>query len=138
MIWNRGILIAVLATLLCGAGGKVPPRPTVPRKASPAETRTVRLSEREIATIWVHPEGTVLSFPAKPSQVIVGREHQFDVQYVDADVAVVALTPDASASAFIYLLGRRYGLSLKTSKERGDRLVFIRDALDTIVDVEIE
>jgi hypothetical protein len=108
--------------------------------AAPDETeaRTLTLSDRQVAVVNVHPGGTVLSFPAKPSKVVIGREAQFDVQYIENDVALVALTPSATANLFVYMLGRRYTFDLRSFPGRGDRIVRIRDRLDDVFEIDVQ
>ena len=130
-----------LGPLLLGAGKPIP-RKRQPSNSKPAkgsdDTRTIFLSDEQVATVFVHPGGSILTFPAKPTKVIIGREHQFDVSYIENDVAIVALVPSASANMFVYLLGRRYAFNLKTVPDRGDRIIVIRDARDNRVEVKVE
>jgi hypothetical protein len=89
--------------------------------------RILHLDEKNIATIRVNPNGMVLSFPVAPKKVVLGRQDAFDVQYIDHDIAVAALTPTAKSNMFVYLLGRRYSFRLYTMPKGGDEIVVVRD-----------
>jgi len=89
--------------------------------------KIMHLDEKKIATIRVNPNGMVLSFPVAPKKVILGKQNAFDVQYVDHDVAVAALTPNAKSNMFVYLLGRRYSFRLFTVPKGGDEIILVRD-----------
>ncbi len=106
--------------------------------AANKDAATYHLSGLDVATIYVHPGGSVISFPTKPSKVVIGRENQFDVHYIENDVAVVALTPSANANMFVYLLGRRYAFNLLSSPGKGERIILIRDPKDDRIEVEIK
>ena len=111
------------------------------RKASAREggAKVVRLSVGDVATIHVHLGGSVLSFAAKPSKVIIGREGQFDVQYVENDVAIVSLSSAARANMYVYVLGRRYSFNLVTaSGGGGDRIILVRDPSEERVKVDVK
>ena len=128
---TRWTCLAVTAGLTMLAAGKPPDK-------AKDGARVVYLSDKDVATIFIHPGGSILSFPAKPSKVIVGREGQFDVQYIERDVAVVALSEKSSANMYVYLLGRRYGFSLQVSPGRGERIILVRDPIGDRIDVEIK
>ena len=136
--WHQIAGMLLLSALTCA--GKPAPREKAARMrpAHSSGARVVYLSDKDVATVYVHPGGSVLSFPAKPSKVIIGREGQFDVQYVDHDVAVVALTPASSASMFVYLLGRRYAFNLMTVAGKGERIIMVRDPESDRVEVEVK
>ena len=108
------------------------------RHRNPAEARIVRLSDKDVATIYVHPGGSILSFPTKPSKVVLGREGQFDVQYIERDVAIVGLTPNADANAFVYLLGRRYAFHLTVAPGKGERIIVVFDPEGDQFEVDVK
>ena len=126
--WASLVIAAGLSTL---ADGKTP------TNMGKDSARVVYLSDKDVATIFIHPGGSIISFPAKPSKVIVGREGQFDVQYIERDVAVVALSEKSSANMYVYLLGRRFGFSLQVSPGKGERIIMVRDPDADHVNVEI-
>lgn len=92
--------------------------------------RILHLDEKNIATIRVNPNGMVLSFPVAPKKVVLGKQDAFDVQYIDHDVAIAALTPSSKSNMFVYLLGRRYSFRLYTMPKGGDEIVLVRDVTE--------
>lgn len=97
-------------------------------EASAKEVRTVHLSSTEIAKIKVTPgRSTVLSFPTKPTKVIVGSPSAFAVEYVDQDIVIAALRLAAVSNLFVYAEGRRFAFDLTSVPIGGDELVFVRD-----------
>ena len=138
MIWKRWVFATLAVLLLLGAS-----KPTT--KASPTtlpqkmgDARIVYLSDSSVGTIFIHPGGSVISFPSKPAKVVIGREGQFDIQYIEHDVAIVALTPASKASMFVYLLGRRYTFNLVIESGKGERIIKVRDPLDDRVEIEVK
>ncbi len=102
-------------------------------RAAPAfakNVRTVWLNSQKITTINVGIQGTVLEFPAKPKNVVLGRKKSFDIVYVENDLALSPLSLNAHSNLFVYVLGRRYSLELTTRMSGGDDLVLIRDEGD--------
>lgn len=86
------------------------------------------MSEGKLESILVAPgRSTILSFPSKPSKVIVGNTGLFAVEYVENDLAIAATRSTASSNLFVYLEGRRYGFHLVTATSAGDDVVFVRD-----------
>lgn len=93
-----------------------------------AQPRTLHMSEGRLESISVVPgRSTILSFPSKPSKVILGNAGLFAVEYVENDLAIAATRSTASSNLFVYLEGRRYGFHLSTASGRGDDVVFVRD-----------
>lgn len=96
-----------------------------------AEVRTVRLDQTTVAKISVTPgRSTVLSFPTKPTKVILGNQGGFAVEYVESDLAIAALSSHSYSNLFVYLEGRRFAFDLITVAKGGDTLVLVRDAED--------
>lgn len=94
------------------------------------EVTTVYLSDTQVAPILISTRGTVLSFPTKPSKVIIGNTGSFGVEYVENDLAVSPLTTQARSNLFVYMLGRRFTLDLRTSMPGGASIVVVRDAIE--------
>ena len=91
--------------------------------------RTVRLDEKTVAAVKVTPGfTTILSFPMKPSKVLLGNRGLFGVEYVESDVAISALKPGARSNMYVYLEGRRFAFSLSTAPSGGDEIILVRDA----------
>ncbi len=97
----------------------------------------VYLDEMRVEPIYVHPDGTVLTFPFKPD-VHVGKKDVFDIIYVKNDLVVSAMAPGAKTNIFIYLLGRRYTLKLIYGGSAADEIVAIRDPKEEKLEVEIK
>ncbi|MEQ1875310.1 MAG: hypothetical protein ABL958_01600 [Bdellovibrionia bacterium] len=99
----------------------------------PIEAKTVRtlwLSQRKIATVNVGIQGTILEFPAKPQNVVLGRKKSFDIVYVENDLAISPMATNSHSNLFVYVLGRRYALELTTRMNGGDDLILVRDEAD--------
>lgn len=95
------------------------------------DVRTVRLGNLSIAPIRIVPgRSTILSFPIKPSKVILGNQGMFAVEYVESDLAIAALHTTARGNLFVYLEGRRFAFDLVTVAAGGDSIVVIRDEDD--------
>jgi hypothetical protein len=96
--------------------------------ASAEEVKIVRLNESSIAKILISARGTVLSFPAKPTKVILGRSGSFGIEYVENDLAISPLNLSSRSNLFVYLLGRRFAFDLVASQSAGSSVVQVRDA----------
>lgn len=93
------------------------------------EVKSVFLSEKSVAAVAISMRGTVLSFPSKPSKVILGNDGAFGIEYVENDIAITPLTQAARANLFVYLLGQRFTFDLRASPV-GHAIVVVRDAID--------
>lgn len=100
------------------------------------EVKIVRLSEESVGKISVSIRGTVLSFPTKPSKVILGRNGSFGIEYVENDLAISPLSVNARSNLFVYLLGRRFAFDLVASTSSGSSVIQVRDALEKKVKSE--
>ena len=101
--------------------------------------RTVYLSDKKMQAISVGVgRSTILSFPSKPTKVILGNQGMFAVEYVENDLAIAALRTPASSNLFVYLEGRRFGFELRTTGEGGDQIVLVRDSDERKVKVKIK
>lgn len=112
-----------------------------PAVAKPLPTKgvkTIRLDDQAVATIRVNKNGTVINFPTKPKKVILGRKQAFDIEYIENDVAVAALSSNASSNLFVYLHGRRYAFRLYVVPQGGDEIILVRDALDDRMKAEVQ
>ena len=92
------------------------------------DAKILRLTETGTATVVVSGRGTVLSFPTKPTKVILGKANSFGVEYVDADLAISPLSPTARSHLFVYMYGRRFSFDLITSMSDGSAVILVRDA----------
>ena len=101
--------------------------------------RTVYMSEDKLIRVNVIPgRSTILSFPSKPTKVILGNSGLFAVEYVESDLALAALQAPARSNLFVYLRGRRYGFDLGTVTSGGDDVLFIRDGKSRKLKVRIK
>ena len=105
--------------------------------ANASGTRTLRLSEKQIGKIRVTPgRTTILSFPTKPTKVLLGNKGLFSIEYIENDIALAAMAPTARSNLFVYLEGRRFAFNVVTSPT-GDEIVFVRDPKESEVKVKI-
>jgi hypothetical protein len=103
-----------------------------------SELRVVKCDDSKIVPILVRPNfGTILNFPVKPENVLLGSNKQFGVEYIKNDLALTALTPNASTNMFVYLFGRRCGFLLKVSQKQYDNVVRVRDPDENKIRVKI-
>lgn len=99
--------------------------------------RKVYLTENRTETILIGTEGTLLNFPAKPNEVVLGTKGVFSVKYVKDDLAISALLPEGRSNLFVYLDGRRFAFNLKAVVGGGDEIVLIRDPDEKKMKVKI-
>ena len=91
---------------------------------------TVYMNDKTVTPIQVSQKGTVISFPTKPSKVILGNSGAFGIEYVERDIAITPLSSGARANLFVYLLGRRFSFDLIASKTSGQAVVMIKDQIE--------
>jgi hypothetical protein len=94
------------------------------------EVKVVRLNESIVAKVLISTRGTVLSFPAKPTKVILGRSGSFGIEYVENDLAISPLSLTSRSNLFVYLFGRRFAFDLVASPSAGTSVIQVRDADD--------
>ena len=103
-----------------------------------ANFRTVKCDEAKVATIFVRPNyGTIINFPIKPDNVLLGSTKQFSVEYIKTDIALTALNSSANTNMFVYLFGRRCSFLLTTSTGRYDSVVRVIDPEEAKMKVRI-
>lgn len=101
--------------------------------------RTVRCDESKMIEIYVRPRfSTVINFPIKPDNVVLGGKNQFGLEYIKNDIALTALTPQSKTNVFVYMLGRRCGFELIASGSRHDNLILVRDPEETKMKIPFE
>lgn len=100
-------------------------------KAFAGEVRTVRLSDDKVAMIPVSARGTALSFPVKPTHVVLGKKGSFGIEYVESDLTLTPLGASVRSHLFVYLYGRRFSFDLVSAGESGAAVVLVRDLADT-------
>jgi hypothetical protein len=94
------------------------------------EVKVIRLDEKTIGKVLISTRGTVLSFPIKPTKVILGRAGTFGVEYVESDLAISPLNIAARSNLFVYLFGRRFSFDLITSAQGGSPVIRVLDAIE--------
>lgn len=94
------------------------------------EVKVIRLDEKTIGKVLISTRGTVLSFPIKPSKVILGRAGTFGIEYVESDLAISPLNTAARSNLFVYLFGRRFSFDLITSPQGGSPVIRVLDAIE--------
>ena len=94
------------------------------------EAKIIRLDEKTIGKVLISTRGTVLSFPIKPTKVILGRAGTFGIEYVESDLAISPLNTAARSNLFVYLYGRRFSFDLVTSPQGGSPVIRVLDAIE--------
>jgi hypothetical protein len=103
------------------------------------DARVLRLNDKMVGKVVIVPgRTTVLSFPSKPTKVILGSRGLFAIEYVENDIAIAATSPRAHSNLFIYLEGRRFAFDLSTEASGGDEIVLVRDALEKQIKLNIK
>lgn len=93
--------------------------------------RTVRCDEAKMIEVYIRLNfGTIINFPVKPDNVVLGGQRQFAIEYIKNDIALTALSSNSNTNLFVYLLGRRCGFHLITSSSLQDNLIQVRDPED--------
>lgn len=104
-----------------------------------SQARTVYLSDKKTETINVGVgRSSILSFPSRPTKVILGNQGMFGIEYVENDIAIAALKAPAQSNLFVYLEGRRFGFDLRTVGDKGDEIVLVRDSDERKIKVKIK
>jgi len=92
--------------------------------------KTLYMKDTDVARVTVTlGRTTILSFPTRPSKVVLGNKNLFAVEYVESDLAISALHPQARCNLVVYLQGRRFSFDVVASPGSGDEILLIRDAL---------
>lgn len=92
--------------------------------------KTLYMAESTVAQVPVSTKGMVLSFPTKPSKVILGNGSSFAVEYVENDIAITPMSVRSRANLFVYMLGRRFSFDLIASPTAGNAIVMVRDQIE--------
>ncbi|MBI4402589.1 MAG: hypothetical protein HY537_00420 [Deltaproteobacteria bacterium] len=101
--------------------------------------RSLYLSDKKTETIRIVPgRSTILSFPSRPTKVILGNQGLFAIQYVENDIAIAAIKAPAHSNLFVYLEGRRFGFDLVTVSQQGDEIILVRDSDDRKIKVRVQ
>jgi hypothetical protein len=98
--------------------------------------RTVKCDESKMIEVYVRPSfSTIINFPVKPDNVVLGGKNQFGIEYIKNDLALTALASNSRTNLFVYLFGRRCGFQLMASVSQHDNLILVRDPEETKIKV---
>ncbi len=101
---------------------------SLPVSSLAGDARTLRLDDKKVGKIYVSfGKSTVLSFPGKPTKVVLGSKGAFTLEYIDTDLALAALSPSAQSNLFVYVQGRRFAFDLISRSKNADEIVLVRD-----------
>ena len=107
--------------------------------AESSEARTLKLNDKKIGKIFVSfGKSTILSFPAKPSKVVLGNKGAFTLDYIDSDLAIAALRPNSTSNLFVYVQGRRFAFDLISRTQTPDEIVIVRDQADGTLNPKVK
>ena len=100
------------------------------------QLRSVKCDESKMIEVFVRPNfSTVINFPIKPDNVVLGGKNQFAIEYIKNDIALTALSSNSKTNLFVYLFGRRCGFQLMASGQNHDNLILVRDPEETKINV---
>jgi hypothetical protein len=103
------------------------------RNITDPRVETLYMDEAHVAQITISQAGTVISFPAKPSKVLLGRSGSFALEYIESDLALTPLQPGSTSNLFVYLLGRRFSFVLRGAPV-GPSIVKVFDAKEKVAE----
>jgi hypothetical protein len=105
--------------------------------AAKADARNIKCDESKVMPIYIRVNyATVVNFPVKPDNVLLGSSNQFGVQYIKNDIALTALNSTSNTNMYVYLFGRRCAFVLSTTKAHFDSVVRIIDPDENRVKVK--
>lgn len=87
------------------------------------QLRTVKCDESKMIEVYVRPNfSTIINFPIKPDNVVLGGKNQFAIEYIKNDLALTALASNSKTNLFVYLFGRRCGFQFEGDNSKRDNL----------------
>ena len=102
-------------------------------------SRIVKCDESKMIEVFIKPNfSTIINFPVKPDNVVLGGKNQFAIEYIKSDLALTALTSTSKTNLFVYLFGRRCGFELIAGNSRNDNLILVRDPEDAKIKVIVK
>jgi hypothetical protein len=106
------LLFLCLLTLHCPAEAK--------------SSRTVYLSEGEMAPIYVEPGySTLLKFSSHPEPGLIGDQDGFKVEYMKSIVAIKPLLPRGKTNLFVFTKDGQFGFQLVAKRGQHDNVVYV-------------
>ena len=101
--------------------------------------RTVKCDESKMIEVYVKPSfSTIINFPIKPDNVVLGGKYQFAIEYIKNDIALTALSSNSKTNLFVYLFGRRCGFQLMASSSNHNNLILVRDPEEVKIKVPLK
>lgn len=101
--------------------------------------RTVKCDESKMIEVYIKPNfSTIINFPIKPDNVVLGGKNQFAIEYIKNDLALTALASNSNTNLFVYLFGRRCGFRLLASHSNHDNLILVRDPEETKIKIPFQ
>ncbi len=98
-----------------------------------ASVKVLYFKNKSVMKVMISPNGTVLSFPEKPTKVILGRKKSFGIEFIKNDLVISPLSNVSRSNIFVYVSGRRFVLDLITSTKYHRTLYFMKDHKDTLI-----
>ena len=136
MIKNKNILNQALRIFLIYLGAASLLFLCIEDSEAKTQLRTVKCDESKMIEVFVRPNfSTVINFPIKPDNVVLGGKNQFAIEYIKNDIALTALASNSKTNLFVYLFGRRCGFQLMASTQSHDNLILVRDPEETKINV---
>ena len=77
---------------------------------------------------------TVLNFPFKPKEVVLGSQI-FDFKQIKNDLVIMAMRTTGQTNVVVYLEERRCSFNLVTVKSGGDDILIVKDPKDSQYEV---
>ncbi len=109
------------------------------QSARGSQARTVKLDDKKVARIFITPgRSTILSFPLKPSKVVLGNNGAFKVEYIDNDLAISVRASGLRSNLFVYLQGRRFAFDLVGVSTLSDEIILVRDLAEVSVPLKLK
>ncbi len=116
------VIVTLLMTLLLSIF-------LITEASASGRVKTVYLDETRTEQVLIKPGMlTAIHFPVKPENSALGQKDLFSLTYIDNDIIVGALRPQAHTNMFVYLYGRRFSFELITSSGVYDEIINVRDA----------
>lgn len=136
MIKNKKLLNQILRILLVYLGAASLLFLFLEDSEAKTQLRTVKCDESKMIEVYVRPNfSTIINFPIKPDNVVLGGKNQFAIEYIKNDLALTALASNSKTNLFVYLFGRRCGFQLMASTQSHDNLILVRDPEEVKINV---
>ncbi len=139
MIFNKIKFLKILRIFLIYSGAVAFLLLFVNDSEAKTSLRTVKCDESKMIEVFVRPSfSTIINFPIKPDNVVLGGKNQFAIEYIKNDIALTALSSNSRTNLFVYLFGRRCGFQLMASSANHDNLILVRDPEEVKIKVPLK